>query len=129
MTKQTQTKPSRDMIWGEVMLCLEILAMYAGIEPMDIERFFRKPNETYSKYFINKLSKALCCINKHFSKQRSTVENKLHALIATMERDQFMSDEPLSAEAFFAYHRSDLQSLYFQASYVRYGEKNKEKEE
>lgn len=125
MTTEIQRKPSRDMIWGEVMLCLEILAMYAGIQPMDIERFFSKPNETYSKYFVNKLTQAMCCISENFSSQREKVTNKLTSLIASMERDEFMSDERLSAEAFFAYHRSELQPLYFQASYARYNLKNK----
>lgn len=127
MTKQTEIKPTRDMIWGEIMLCLEILALLSGIQFMDMERFFRKPNETYSQYFINKLSHALFCINKNFSSQMEKVNERITSLIASMPREEFMSNEPLSAEAFFSYHRSDLRSLHRQAAYVRHWA-NKEKE-
>lgn len=127
MTKQTEIKPTRDMIWGEVMLCLEILALCAGIQPMDVEQFFRKPNEIYSKYFVNKLSQAMCCISDGLQKEKEKVENKLNELIASMDREQFMSNEPLSAEAFFAYHRSELRPLYRKISYVKHCLKDKEK--
>lgn len=69
MTTQTQQKKSRDYIWGEIMLCLEILALLAGIESMDIQQFFENPNEIFSKYFVNKLSQAMGCISKKFASQ------------------------------------------------------------
>lgn len=109
----TQTKPTRDMIWGEVMLCLEILALCAGIQPIYTKQFFENPNEIYSKYFINKLKPSQNLTKKGCVTIRKKAENKLNKLIASMDCDQFMSNEPLSAEAFFSYHRSKLRKFYF----------------
>ena len=119
MTTIIQTKPTRDMVWGEAMLCLEILALCAGIQPMDTEQFFRKPNEIYSKYFVNKLTPALCCISEGLKNEKEKTENKLNELISSMDPDQFMTNEPLSAEAFFEYHRSELRPLYYKISYLK----------
>lgn len=119
MTTKKETKPTRDIIWGEIMLCLEILALCADIQPMDVEQFFRKPNEIYSKYFINKLTPALCCISEGLKNEKEKAENKLNELIASMDRDQFMNNEELNAEAFFAYHRSKLRPLYYKISYLK----------
>ena len=106
------------MIWGEVMLCLEIIALCKGIQPMDVEKFFRKPNEIYSKYFVNRLNQSPASTKKECKWAIEMTENKLHELIASMDRDQFMSNEPISAEGFFAYHRSKLRPVYYKILYI-----------
>ena len=109
------TTPSREMKWGEIMLCVEILSMLCRMQDMDRERFFTKPNETYSKYLTHKLSKNLHLIQTKKQKMKEKVENKLNELIASMDRDEFLSNEPLSAEAFFSYHRSPIRRTYYSA--------------
>lgn len=106
---------TRHQKWGEIMLCVEILSMLCRMEDMDRKRFFEKPNEIYSKYFVHKLSKKLHLIPKKKKKMKEKIENKLDELIASMDREEFLSDEPLTAEAFFSYHRSPLRHDYYKA--------------
>lgn len=106
---------TRNQKWGEIMLCVEILSMLCRMQDMDRERFFRKPNETYSKYLNHKLTKNLPLIPPKKKKMKEKVENKLKELIASMDRQEFLSNEPLSAEAFFAYHRSPIKRILYNA--------------
>lgn len=86
-----------DMQWGHILNCIETLRLLAAIRPIDIDRFFREPTDTYKKYFTHELSPALHLIpSEHFS-LRQDAEQALHHTIASMGKD-FLKNQPLSAD-------------------------------
>lgn len=107
-----------DMLWGEILNCVETLRLLAGIRPMDTERFFRKPNDTYAKYFMIELKPNLHLIPKDFYEIKSVMENKLDENIAQLG-NKFLLNEPLSADTWYGYHTTKLRPMRIKATKFR----------